>query len=300
MTIGENDDRSGLSDAGMAALLGLLLHSPRKRIASAVVDGQRVWIKRYDVERMPIGKRLHGWLTPILRPAFLRSSPLLDPARQRARESSKTQAFADAGFRVAEIVYANGAVMVMKDASPTLQTRLASLRAAGDTTAHDDLLVAACGALGRMHAAGLCHGRPHPRDMLVDGAQWGFLDYEEEPEAAMPLAQAQARDIWLMLMPTCALARAADAPRRALAAYRQTAPAAASAGLADMAGFFKPLAWLGQLAARIHRGGDLDRFLKASALLAQSGVLDEPPVSDLRRRDDERRRHDAPKPQDRR
>src|SRR5690606_39575859 len=63
------------------------------------------------------------------------------------------------------------------------------------------MLVEMAGALGRVHARGLCHGRPHPRDLFrtADG-RWGYLDFEEEPEASMPLAAAQAREVWLMFM----------------------------------------------------------------------------------------------------
>ncbi len=79
------------------------------------------------------------------------------------REERKMSAFQQAGFQVPRIVYRQGAVMVLSDVAPIIQDRLDQLRR-NEPQGHDALLVHCARALGEAHAAGLCHGRPHPRD----------------------------------------------------------------------------------------------------------------------------------------
>src|SRR5690606_22621658 len=90
---------------------------------------------------------------------------------------------------------------------------------------HEAMLVEMAQALGKAHKLDLCHGRPYPRDLFrqQDGT-WGFLDFEEEPEAAMPLGAAQARDVWLMFMEITRQARAPKTPYNAFDAWRDVAP----------------------------------------------------------------------------
>ncbi len=45
-----------LSPEATATLLRMLITGERERVSSAVLDGQTVWIKRYDVERVPVAK----------------------------------------------------------------------------------------------------------------------------------------------------------------------------------------------------------------------------------------------------
>lgn len=227
MAVAGHDEGGGrLSRRGTEQLLKLLAARPR-RLSSAEIDGRIVWIKRFDTEKRPIAKRLHALLSPLLPMAFLRASPVADAAGLAAREARKVESFTAAGFATPAILWRGGAVLVLSQVAQIAEPELARLQAAGDVTGHDALLVEMAALLGRVHAAGLCHGRPHPRDMfrMADGT-WGLLDFEEEPEAVMPLAVAQARDVWLLFMQVASRTRDGEARTAAFDAWRAQAPAA--------------------------------------------------------------------------
>lgn len=268
-----------LSADGLAKLLRLLVTEPRARVSRALVDGRTVWIKRYDVEPQPLAKRAHLAVSPLL-PLYLRASRRADSEGFIEREARKMAAFRAAGFPVADIVFRNERVLVLSDAAEIVQQRLGRMRGV-DEAAHDELLVGAAGALGRIHQAGLCHGRPHPRDMFAHGDHWGFIDFEEEPEAVMPLVLAQARDVWLLFLQVANQALTTDTKARAFATYRSNAPDGVLAGLQDIVRFFSavtsplrlvPISMLGKDGRNILKGtGFLKAALDAAGTPAAEG-----------------------------
>ncbi|KQZ19444.1 serine/threonine protein phosphatase [Mesorhizobium sp. Root552] len=225
-----------LSADGLATLLRLIVAQASLRVSRASVDSRLVWIKRYDVERMPLAKRLHSLVSPLL-PVFLRSSPTTGSAEAIAREMRKLASFRAAGFAVPDVVFSNQSVLVLSDVGEVVQkTLMDSLPT--DPARHDDLLIDLARALGEAHRAGLCHGRPHPRDMFLRDGRIGFLDFEEEPEAVMPLPMAQARDAWLLFLQISPRAALPETQARALAAYRAAAPLEIIPALRTLTTFF--------------------------------------------------------------
>ncbi len=244
------------------ALPALFAQSRGRRISSATLAGDRVWIKRYDAERRPFPKRLHSLISPLLLLPFLRSAKETDAAGMADREMRKMAAFRAAGFEVPRIVGRDGSAIILSDVAPIMQDRLDGSRKS-DPAAHDALLVQCAVALGKAHAAGLCHGRPHPRDFFEKDGVPGFLDFEEEPETVMSLAAAQARDEWLLFFQITAQARLPETPQQAFDAYRALAPAAVVPELRKIVGFFRFTIAPLRLFRRIHLGGDGKRLLQA-------------------------------------
>lgn len=236
MSTHANDSTGTLSAEALANLPGLVAANAHLRVACAEVGGRRVWIKRYDVERMPYGKVLHALASPLL-PMFLRSSVRAQGQAGLERERNKMERFRTAGFPVAGILYSEPSVLVLSDVGATAQKRLCDLLCV-DAAAHDDLLVKLARALGEAHRAGLCHGRPHPRDMFLQDDRVGFLDFEEEPEAVMDLPMAQARDLWLLFLQISSRAALPGTQMRAFSAWRGAAPAAVVPALSRLVGFF--------------------------------------------------------------
>lgn len=276
----QDDSTDMLSAEGLATLTRLLAANAHARVARADVDGRRVWIKRYDVERQPFGKRLHRAISPLL-PVFLRSSRAAPGSLAVEREKRKMNLFRQAGFAVAGMVFGNEAVLVLSDVGRVAQARLGDLHAA-DPAAHDELLVTLAQGLGEAHRAGLCHGRPHPRDMFLPASAAGeggvgFLDFEEEPEAVMPLAMAQARDLWLLFLQITARAILPDTPARAFGAWRDIAPAEVLPPLARLVAFFHR--WLAplRLLPETLLGKDALYAVKATSFL--KNALDAEPAS---------------------
>ena len=267
MTVTDVRQRHELSADGIRALMQLLAGDSGLRIASARIDGRLVWIKRYDVEPRPLLKRLHAALSPLMPYPFFRSSREVDVDGMIKRELSKGDAFRAAGFGVPEILHRGKAVVVMSDIAATLQERMKRFDRSGQPGG-DELLIGAAGALGRAHAAGLCHGRPHLRDMFEMNGTWGFLDFEEEPEAVMPLAAAQARDIWLLFFQIAWHARNDDTCERTLATYCEHAPCAAVGQLGKLVASLRFTIGPLRLMRKIILGGDAQRYLQAMEFLA--------------------------------
>lgn len=261
-----------LSPAGLEALLRLLVTHDGSRVSSAIVDGRTVWIKRLGAGRGSLGKWMHAALRPLAPRDFLRSSPRLDGPGRADREMRKTAAFRAAGFPAVDVLYRRGDLLVLSNAGTIVTSALAGFREV-DPARHDALLVACAEALGRAHAAGLCHGRPHPRDMFIDGDEIGFLDFEEEPEAVMPLDAAQARDVWLLFHQIASRAIAPDTSARALAAYRRAAPAQAVAQLRSLVRFFGAFLPMMRAAGSL-AGRDGQRLLAGTSFLQSALTAD--------------------------
>lgn len=263
----EPDQDDTLSPAALENLLRLLVTSPASRVSFASVDGERVWIKRYDAERAPLAKRIHALLSPLAFHPFLRSSAILPPVEAVEREARKIDAFRREGFETPAIVYRSGPVVVTRHVDAVLENRLSEL-AASDPAAHDALLVECARTLARVHAAGLCHGRPHVRDLFAGRKGIGFFDFEEEPEASMPLAVAQARDFWLLLQQISGNAKSPETAGRALSEYRAAAPASSVAELARAGRKLAPFVDIILLASRIlPLGSDGRRLVAAERVL---------------------------------
>ena len=190
--ISEND----LASDTLALLMQVLTADDGKRVVRVVLpeasksaapneanDGV-FWVKRFGIEEQRFAQRAHAALSPLIPVAALRSAALPDPAAQLDREVRKLNAFASAGIPVPRIVLKGDRALVLSDTGTDAHRRLLTLMAAGETELAEELVLRIAASLGAVHTAGLCHGRPHPRDMFVaaDG-RIGYYDFEEEPEA---------------------------------------------------------------------------------------------------------------------
>ncbi|WP_411034374.1 serine/threonine protein phosphatase [Shinella sp. BYT-45] len=257
-----------MTDGDVETLLAALTRKTR-RVERVDLSFGAVWIKRYGTERPPVWTKAQAMLARLFSQPFLRPSPYLDSKGMIAREIRRIETFAAHGVPVPEVLYSSGSALVLSDVAPTVMARLDALRGA-DPAAHDALLVACAADLGALHGKGLCHGRPHPRDFFMAGERIGFMDFEEEPEAAMPLPTAQARDLWLLFLQLVDRARLGEATaEKAYAAWRASAPPAAEAELAEMLRFLGKFLSPTRLIGRVHMGSDLRRFLAATRYLSQ-------------------------------
>ncbi|NTE85196.1 lipopolysaccharide kinase InaA family protein [Agrobacterium rubi] len=255
-----------LEDADIAALMQALLAS-EGRVQQLHLSVGSVWIKRQGAEKAPWWLKLQSLAASALPYKFLKPSPTLAPGAMMAREKRRMIAFGDKGFPVPEIIYASETAIVLSDVGPTVQRTLKSKRRGGDAS-HDALLIDCAAAIGDLHAAGLCHGRPHVRDFFLSDGRIGFMDFEEEPEAAMPLETAQARDLWLLFLPLSTLAQnGRDTLDAAYNAWASRAPKAAIAELRRLVHVLSRFLPLARLIGRVQIGSDLQRFIVATEYL---------------------------------
>ncbi|TVR50862.1 MAG: hypothetical protein EA425_08570 [Puniceicoccaceae bacterium] len=158
--------------------------------------GERVWIKR------PRSAKSNRWLFLQASAARLLPLGLLRPSVNPGGgaglvlEANRLHSFARQGIAVPEVLHATPAMLVTRDAGDNLRR---ILEASPDSVVRLGLLSKAVRLLGRVHAAGLSHGRPFAKDFAFREGEPVLLDLEEDPAAAMPLATAQARDLFLLL-----------------------------------------------------------------------------------------------------
>jgi tRNA A-37 threonylcarbamoyl transferase component Bud32 len=202
------------------------LEEPFQRIRKLdLPDGRRFWLKR--VER----------LTGLMR------AQKGDPVRAFAAERAGLHALARAGLPVAGVAAEGPDCMLMPDAGLVLPEVAAD---PARSEAEKLRAFAAAGrALGRLHWAGLVHGRPAVRDICWDGTEARFIDLERfRPGAREGLRQAAD----IVIFAQTAFTQWPGDPRwlnAALAAYAMNAPVGAMDRVRRLALWLAPLGWLG-------------------------------------------------------
>lgn len=206
------------------ALRKALAEPPQRVRRVELADGQRFWLKR--VERLSGRLRLQKG----------------DPGRAFAAEREGLHALAAAGLPVAGIAAEGVDWVLMADAGPILPEVVAD-----PTWGEAEKLRAfaeAGRALGRLHWAGMAHGRPAVRDVCWDGRAARFIDLERFRRAKRA-GFWQAADV--VMFAQTAFTLWPDEPRwleAALGAYAVSAPEGAMASVRRLAGWLRPLGWL--------------------------------------------------------
>ncbi|MFD2236258.1 hypothetical protein [Aureimonas populi] len=244
------------------ALLALARGGAR-RVERIELAGRAYWAKRPGTAE---GGRWHAAQAllsrtlplPILRPTVSRGG---DAAA--GGEAQRIEAFRRAGFHVPDIAARAPGLLILSDIGPNLGTVRQHLSA----EAFGQVLRMAAETLGRAHAAGLVHGRPSLRDLTYDGRAIGFLDFEEDPRAVMPLASAQARDLWLFFCQLAAAGVRPEAQGAALVAYRPFLTPEVQAALRPLLTLVAGAGRLVMPLARPFAGRDLVAPIEASRLM---------------------------------
>lgn len=255
-----------LPSEDVATLLAALI-SDARRVESVSLTCGTVWIKRHGDKGRRMIVAVQNAVARLFRLPFMRPSPVETAEGMVGRDLRRIARFSQAGVPTASVIYSSGGAIVLSDIAPTVHDQLRSLRNT-DPSENDRLLVFCCAELGRLHAAGLCHGRPFPRDMFIRDERLGFIDFEEEPEVVMPMETAQARDLWLLFLQLSDKAVDRKATQdRAFGAWAAAAPKAAIAELRKITHSMGRFLWLARLIGRIHMGRDLRQFILATTYL---------------------------------
>ena len=256
----------GLREEDVPLLLAALVGGSG-RVERVALSSGAVWIKRYGTESASRWVALQRMIANLLRAPFLQPSPVLGDEGMAEREIRRLAEFSTHGVPTARVIYSSGSAVVFSDAGRTVDQYLYDIVEI-DAAAHDDILVHCAAELGRLHAKGLCHGRPYPRDMFLKDGRIGFLDFEEEPATVMPLEVAQARDIWLLFLQVATRAQLGRKTHdRAYKAWADVAPPQAVTELRMLTGFLGGFLSAARLIGRVHMGSDLRRFIVATSYL---------------------------------
>jgi tRNA A-37 threonylcarbamoyl transferase component Bud32 len=187
-------------------------------------DGRRFWLKR--VERLSGRLRLQKG----------------DPAKAFAAEREGLRVLEAAGLPVAGVAAEGPDWVLMPDAGPVLPEVVAD---PGRGEAEKLRAFAEAGrALGRLHWAGMAHGRPAVRDVCWDGRAARFIDLERFRRAKRA-GFWQAADV-VMFAQTAFTLWPEDGRwlEAALSAYAESAPEGATAAVRRLVRWLAPVGWL--------------------------------------------------------
>lgn len=265
-----------LSSEDVATLLRAVLTSDG-RIKKIKLSNVTVWMKRQGTEKPIWWRHMQAGFAKLLPFPFMRPSLILSAEGMNAREIATIDAFKQKGFQVPDVLYRAPRVVVLGDVGPSVADRLWPIRTT-DPLEHEALIIRSVDALGRIHAAGLCHGRPHVRDFFVRNGEIGFFDFEERPEQVMALAVAQARDLWLLLLTTSTISLDVQKTfESAFQKWRLHAPEATQAQLRQMIAILGRFLPFVRLIGRVRMGSDLRRFILATEFLKTALETDAAP-----------------------
>jgi tRNA A-37 threonylcarbamoyl transferase component Bud32 len=236
------------------------------RTTRRTVGGRTVWRKRFDRPSPPKWHRLQRFAFLVTRNAVFKAVPSPDGPDGMRQEIETMRRFREIGVRVPEIVRTQETMIEMTDIGETLR----ALEGKGGEGAIAGAVVGAASELARIHGRGLVHGRPILRNLTWDGSSIGFIDFEEELLAVMPLAAAQARDILLLLM-SVGRRNSGALVDEVFAAYADRMPAAVAAELRRVYRLARPLTGLpGRI---LMRSGNLDIAGAVRAVSAMTAHL---------------------------
>ncbi len=245
-------------------------------VASYRLGLEQVWLKKAGPRHGMARYRMLGLLAWLTRLQVLRPVPNLGGSAAIATEARRLHSLAALGLRVPEVLAQQPEGLLLRhlgrpgEATPSFDGEMQAASAAGPQAAlarwQEGLA-----ALQAVHARGACLSQAFARNLVrcPDGVL-GFIDFEDDPLASLPLALCQARDALCYVHSTALYLREAGALPEARAVWAHWLagqPAALSALLATTA---QRLAWLRNLPQDRRWGRDLQRARAAYDLLTPS------------------------------
>ncbi len=245
-------------------------------VASYRLGSEQVWLKKAGPRHSMARYRVLGLLAWLTRLQVLRPVPNLGGSTAIATEARRLHSLAALGLRVPEVLAQQPEGLLLRhlgrpgEATPSFDGEMQAASAAGPQAVlarwQEGLA-----ALQAVHARGACLSQAFARNLVrcPDGVL-GFIDFEDDPLASLPLALCQARDALCYVHSTALYLREAGALPEARAVWAHwlaEQPAALSALLVTTA---QRLAWLRHLPQDRRWGRDLQRARAAYDLLNPS------------------------------
>ena len=245
-------------------------------VASYRLGSEQVWLKKAGPRHSMARYRVLGLLAWLTRLQVLRPVPNLGGSTAIATEARRLHSLAALGLRVPEVLAQQPEGLLLRhlgrpgEATPSFDGEMQAASAAGPQAVlarwQEGLA-----ALQAVHARGACLSQAFARNLVrcPDGVL-GFIDFEDDPLASLPLALCQARDALCYVHSTALYLREAGALPEARAIWAHwlaEQPTALGALLATTA---QRLAWLRHLPQDRRWGRDLQRARAAYDLLNPS------------------------------
>lgn len=264
---------SHLSAADCAAFLAAQLPLQQHTVQHHFIDGQQVWLKRAGAPRSALGHRLLGAIAWLLRLPVLQPVPNPGGRAAIAAEVQRLRDFAAHGLRVPTVLAAqpDGFLMTHLGTPDHNPQPLGNEMEQAERVGPEAVLALwtlGLDAITHVHASGRVLSQAFARNLVhcPDGVV-GFIDFEDDPAAHLPLPLCRARDALCYAHSTALILRrsgALPAARAQWAAWLATRDAEMRTVLESTA---QRLGWLRHLPEDRRWGSDLQRVRAAYDLL---------------------------------
>lgn len=256
-----------------AAFLQAQLAGQSANVASYALGDEQVWLKKAGPRHGMWRYRVLGALAGLARLDVLRPVPNLGGPEAIATEARRLRDLRARGLRVPLVLAQQADGLLLRhlgrqgEPTPSLADEMQAAVARGPA-AVQALWLQGLLALDHVHATGTCLSQAFARNLVrcPDGIV-GYIDFEDDPAASLPLAQCQARDVLCYVHSTALYLReggALEAARPLWAAWlEQRGPAVRSV----LAQSIARMAWLRHLPQGRRLGRDLQRARAAHDLL---------------------------------
>jgi hypothetical protein len=257
-----------------AQFLRTMLPQQVKAVASHRFGNERVWLKKAGPRHGSLRYHVLALIAGVLRLEVLRPVPNPGGEAAIAIEAERLRQLGAAGLRVPQVLAQQGEGLLISDlgesgrAPVVLQERLDQAAAVGPAA----LLATwreGLAAIALVHARRTYLSQAFDRNLVQcpDGTI-GYIDFEDDPGATLPLAECQARD-WLSYLHSTAMLVDAAAPHDA-AAHWHAALERADAEVRDrLALAARRMRWLRHLPAGRRWGRDTQRVRAVAGLLGR-------------------------------
>ncbi len=262
---------SAVSPSDFTAFLHAQLQQPGSLIAHHDWQGQSLWLKRAGRPHPAWSYRLLALVVRWLGVPAL--APVPNPGGQAAiaTEVQRLRSLAASGVRVPQVLAACAEGFVMQDVggSGTSHNLGRSLERAPDGATALALWQQGLAAISDVHARGQCLSQAFARNMVLcsDGCI-GFIDFEDDPAAHLPLVLCQLRDALCYAHSTAWILDRAQVLPQAQALWQDWAATWPVAQQQALAQAQQQLGLLGRLPRTRRWGRDTQRLRLAWQLLA--------------------------------
>lgn len=169
----------------------------------------RAWAKTVEPPRRNVNAMILPAIAMLLPLPILRRGVAGKGGNTLLRQGERLRALHDQGLPVALALYVDRNVLITADGGDTVDkmVRKPDYRAQNgmEDATLARILLTMTDALAELHRHGTAHGRPKIRDFAWDGEKVTILDLEERPWDVMPMADAQARDVFIWIHDLCGM-----------------------------------------------------------------------------------------------
>jgi len=139
-----------------------------------------------------------GYMSNILGCPLIIPVPSYGGAKAQVIELQRLHELRKAGVSVPEVICETKSYFVMRE----IQGKPIDDAIASDTSHSTVLFLRGLQAISSVHSKGLCLSQGFARNILINGEECSFLDFEDDPLEVLTLSQAQARDFLFYLVST--------------------------------------------------------------------------------------------------